>query len=229
MTWIKICGITNLEDGLAAVEAGADALGFVFYKKSPRYVDAEAARAIATKLPKNVEKVGVFVDETWDNIQATVTRAGLTGIQIHASGLRKEDTKPGAKPSSAKRYMVLRVFDFLDGQGRFDGFAMSINNTKTAPTISAVFLDSGTTRQPGGTGRTFDWERAGHVAEVIKRAGVPLVVAGGLTPANVTEAIRTLEPWGVDVSSGVEASPGKKDREKVQAFIAAVRQIEKTA
>jgi phosphoribosylanthranilate isomerase len=227
MTWIKICGITNLEDGLAAVEAGADAVGFVFYKKSPRYVDAEAVRGIVPKLPNNVEKIGVFVDETWENIQATAARAGLTGIQIHADGLRNEDTKPGARPFAVKRYLALRVLDFLDGRRRLDSLAVSVKTT-TEPDISAVFLDSGTTQQPGGTGRAFDWERAKHVADAVKLAGFHLVVAGGLTPDNVTEAIRILEPWGVDVSSGVEASPGKKDPEKIRAFITAVRQIEKT-
>jgi phosphoribosylanthranilate isomerase len=228
VTWIKICGITNLEDGLAAAEAGADALGFVFYKKSPRYVYAETVRTIVTKLPKNVEKVGVFVDETWDNIQATVAGTGLTGIQIHADGLRKTDSKSSAKPFAVKRYLVLRASDFLDAEGRSEGFAWFIDDTKP-PEVAAVFLDSGTTLQPGGTGRRFDWGKARHVAEGVKQMGLRLVVAGGLTPANVTEAIRILEPWGVDVSSGVEAKPGKKDRKKIERFIAAVRQIEKTA
>jgi phosphoribosylanthranilate isomerase len=226
MTWIKICGITNLDDGLEAVEAGADAVGFVFYKKSPRYVDAEAVRGIVAKLPNNVEKIGVFVDETWENIQATAARAGLTGIQIHADGLRNEDTKRGARPFTVKRYLALRVLDFLDGRRRLDSLAVSVKTT-TEPDISAVFLDSGTTQQPGGTGRAFDWERARHVADGVTSLGFPLVVAGGLTPDNVTEAIRILEPWGVDVSSGVEARPGKKDPEKIRAFVAAVRNIEK--
>lgn len=230
MTWIKICGITNLEDGLAAVEAGADALGFVFYEKSPRYVDPEAVRTIVAKLPKTVEKVGVFVDETWDYIQATVALVGLAGIQIHADGLLEEDQKSShAKPFEAKRYLALRALDFLDDQERFDRFALSIKDKRIAPQVSAVFLDSGTTRQPGGTGRTFDWEKARPAAEGLKRMGLRLVVAGGLTPTNVTEAILILEPWGVDVSSGVEARPGKKDQKKVQAFIAAVRKLEKTA
>lgn len=229
MTWIKICGITNLEDALAAVEAGADALGFVFYNKSLRYVDPEKARTIVTELPKDVEKVGVFVDETWDNIQRTVARAGLTGIQISVDGLRKRDTKSGARTSAVERYLVLRASDFLDDQGRFEGFAWFIDDTKPPTEISAVFLDSGTTQQPGGTGRTFDWEKARHVAEGVKQMGLRLVVAGGLTPANVAEAIRILEPWGVDISSGVEARPGKKDPENIRAFIAAVRQLEKTA
>jgi phosphoribosylanthranilate isomerase len=233
MTWIKICGITNLEDGLAAVEAGADALGFVFYKKSPRSVDPEAAYTIVAKLPRNVEKVGVFVNETWDKIQATVARSGLTGIQVHADEFMEnraleEDAKSGAKPLAAKRYMVLRALDLINDQRRLDSLALSISDRRPTMEVPVVFLDSGTTQQPGGTGRAFPWEKARRVADAVKQAGFRLVVAGGLTPGNVTEAIRILQPWGVDVSSGVEAEPGKKDRKKTQAFIAAVRQFEKT-
>jgi len=230
MTWVKICGITNLEDALTAVEAGADALGFVFYEKSPRRVDPEKVSGIVKTLPAVVEKVGVFVNESPDQMENLAERVGLTAIQLHVEMSRHGDKKQGMKPSQKLRhYMALPVRHFFDDEGRFDSFALSVRDDKPDQWVSAIFLDSGTPGQPGGTGRAFNWQTAVPVAEVIKQAGLNLVVAGGLTPTNVTEAIRILKPWGVDVSSGVEAKPGKKDPEKVQAFIAAVRQEEELA
>jgi phosphoribosylanthranilate isomerase len=229
MTWVKICGITNIEDALTAVEAGADALGFVFYEKSPRKVDAETARKIVEALPAEVEKVGVFVCESAQRMESMAERVGLTATQLHVEGPSLGDEKPHGTRSSEtlKHYVALPVRHFLDEQGRFDGFIVSVNQDKPDKRLSGIFLDSGTPEKIGGTGRIFDWTAALPVAEVIKRAGHSLVVAGGLTPTNVTEAIRILKPWGVDVSSGVEAAPGKKDPEKVRAFVAAVRQTER--
>jgi phosphoribosylanthranilate isomerase len=229
MAWVKICGITNLEDALTAVEAGADALGFVFYEKSPRKIDLETVREIVEALPTEVEKVGVFVNESPDHMENVAQRVGLTAIQLHVEMSPLGDKKPqGMKPSEKlKQYIALPVRHFFDEEGRFDSFALSVGDDEQDKWVSAIFLDSGTPEQMGGTGRAFNWQTAVPVAEVIKQAGFDLVIAGGLTPTNVTEAIRILKPWGVDVASGVESKPGKKDREKVQAFVAAVRQAER--
>jgi phosphoribosylanthranilate isomerase len=229
MTWVKICGITNLEDALTAVDAGADALGFVFYEKSPRKIDPEVAAEIAARLPLRLEKVGVFVNESFEHMESVAREVGLTGIQLHVEmpllrGKKRQKMKPAER---IKRYIALPVRHFFDEEGRFDSFALSVSEDGADRWVSAFFLDSGTPEQMGGTGRAFNWQKAVPVAEVVKQSGSSLVVAGGLTPANVTEAIRILKPWGVDVSSGVESTPGKKDPKKVQAFVAAVRQAER--
>ncbi|HEX4486749.1 MAG TPA: phosphoribosylanthranilate isomerase [Terriglobales bacterium] len=196
MTWIKICGITNLEDAQTAVDAGADALGFVFYPKSPRHTNAGTVKAICSKIPVEIEKVGVFVNQAQEFPE-------LTAIQMHFTG--EEKTFPG---TPLKKYL-----------------AMSPGDSVVNESIDAVFLDSGTPDQPGGTGKTFDWEASRPLVQDLGKK-YRVVVAGGLTPANVAEAIRILKPWGVDVSSGVEATPGKKDPQKVRDFINAVRQVE---
>jgi len=228
MTWVKICGITNLEDALTAVEAGADALGFVFYEKSPRKVDLEVVGEIAARLPVQLEKVGVFVNESFEHMDSVAMKVGLTAIQLHVETPPAGSKKPQMKPAEKiKRYIALPVRHFFDKEGRFDSFAMSAREDEADKWVSAFFLDSSTPEQMGGSGRVFDWQAAVPVAEVIQQAGFSLVVAGGLTPANVAEAIRVLTPWGVDVASGVESTPGKKDPEKVRAFVAAVRQAER--
>ena len=217
MTWIKICGTTNLEDARVAVEGGADALGFVFYEKSPRQINPETAGKIAAKLPASIEKVGVFVEEPVEGILLTVAEAGLTAAQLH--GDRYLEPKSFQQLKSARDLKVFLVVpaknlsstDWLKGKG------LGVN---------AVFFDSGTPQLPGGTGKAFDWSTAAPAIEAISK-DVNVVVAGGLTPTNVGEAIRILKPWGVDVASGVEARPGKKDPEKVRAFIEAVRQADK--
>lgn len=219
MTWVKICGITNLEDALMAVDAGADALGFVFYEKSPRYVDPETAREIVAKLPDQVEKVGVFVDASSEQMEDLANRTGLTGIQAHSPRPSpKSEAESGFNPKTAK-YLALRVSELMDEDG-FAGFAWSQGADAL---IRAILLDSGTDIQPGGTGKTFDWRKAEPTIRMVQQT-FRVAVAGGLTPGNVVEAMRTLKPWGVDVASGVEVSPGKKDPGKVRAFIAAVRQ-----
>lgn len=216
MTWIKICGTTNLEDARLAVEAGADALGFVFHERSPRRIDPEAAGRIAAKVAPGIEKVGVFVEEPLERILLTVAQAGLTAAQLHGDRYRG----PGFLrqlniPGDLKVFLVVPAekissSDWLKSRG--------LN-------VSAVFFDSGTPQQPGGTGRAFDWNSAAAAIEAVSK-DANVVVAGGLTPANVADAIRILKPWGVDVASGVEARPGKKDPEKVRAFIQAVRKAD---
>ena len=224
MTWVKICGITNLEDALTAVDAGADALGFVFYERSPRYVDPETAREIVAKLPVNIEKVGVFAGNRTRDPQGIAEHVRLTGIQLHVdSSSPSGDALFSSGPrASLKLYIALQARQFFDEAGRFDSFAISANGGRRA-SIGAVFLDSGTAQQPGGTGLALDWKKALPLSDVIKRAGFRLVIAGGLNPSNVAEPMHILRPFGVDVSSGVESSPGKKDPDKVRAFIAAVR------
>lgn len=222
MTWVKICGITNLDDGLAAAEAGADALGFVFYEKSPRHVSQEAVRDIVSALPAKIEKVGVFVGESLDEMDRVAETAGLTGVQLR---VKFPHSECAALKSGTTKYMVLPANDLLDAQGRFTSLPwyQDVKNN-----IGAIFLDTGTTTQPGGTGRTFDWANAAGTVRLLQQ-DFRIVIAGGLTPTSAPEAMRILKPWGVDVSTGVEAHPGKKDQEKVRAFIAAVRKADQEA
>lgn len=219
MTWIKICGITNSEDAQTAAQAGADALGFVFYEKSPRRMDADAAVRAANGLPESVERVGVFVDHAVDSVAAIAKRAGLTGVQLY-SGTAIEEAQIKALPGLVV-YLAIPAEESTNG--------LLAKDDKVRRSVRAVLLDSGRLRSgenPGGTGKTFDWQKAVPVAENIRSHGFRLVVAGGLAPANVAEAIRVLQPWGVDVSTGVESRPGKKDADKIRAFVAAVRQAE---
>ncbi len=245
MTWIKICGITNLEDARTAVDASADALGFVFYEKSPRYVTPEAAGAIISELPEEIEKVGVFVGDSRTDPVDIFLSAGLTGIQ-NTMLLSSPNSQGGAVARglvahagltiSPKMYWSFPVSEVLEEPDAIKGLAASfsrlLNDTSARDRsvnefFGTFFLDSGSLRQPGGTGKTFDWQKAVPIAEGMREGSLKLVVAGGLTPDNVGEAMRILKPWGVDVSSGVEVRPGKKDPEKVRAFIAAVRAADK--
>jgi len=220
MTWVKICGMTNLEDALGAVDAGADAVGFVFYEKSPRCVSVETVREIVTKLPVSVEKVGVFVNEKEDTICDFADRAGLTGIQMHG-----DNEDPHVADLVVKRMPRISVMAAISMHHRApQGWAM----TWHPDSVRAVLVDSGNSSKPGGTGAAFDWIAAAPVVDEIKRL-FTVVAAGGLTPQNVGKAIRILKPWGVDVVSGVEASLGKKDAEKVRAFVGAVREMDRRA
>jgi phosphoribosylanthranilate isomerase len=244
MTWVKICGITNLEDAITAVDAGADALGFVFYEKSPRNIDPGAAREVVSKLPEEVEKVGVFVvgsDLEWDHIFCHV---GLTAVQHQFSFTPKAPQGPpkavciSSFPRKPRFFVSLPVSPFLGDEQALKSLAADFAHLRPEvpgrPQVpdgvfDTFFLDSGSQQHPGGTGQPFEWEKAVPIAEAMRQGGLKLVVAGGLTPSNVGEALRILKPWGVDVSSGVEERPGKKDAEKVRSFIAAVRRIEKSA
>jgi phosphoribosylanthranilate isomerase len=221
MTWVKICGTTNLEDALTAIEAGADAVGFVFYEKSPRKVTVEAAREIVGKLPENVEKVGVFVNHSAEQVASMAERAGLSAVQMYPFG--SEERSGG----DLLRNIQLRLFVAIPGERvtSEEGFGAFFSSEILGRT-SAVFLDSGNSQQPGGTGKAFDWRSAAAAVKLMSKT-VPVVIAGGLTAENVAEAIGILDPWGVDVVSGVEARPGKKDPGKVRAFVKAVRDAER--
>lgn len=220
MTWVKVCGITNLDDALAGVQAGADALGFVFYEKSPRNIDLQVVQEITRKLPHDIEKIGVFVDQDFAQVGDIMRRAGLTGAQI----FRREVAASFVRDRNADRNGRPRIIYVLQGRQITEkDFLSSVDLKQTA---DIVLIDSGSATQLGGTGRSFDWTGArATIAEIA--AVCPVIVAGGLTPSNVSDAMRILKPWGVDVSSGVEVRPGKKDPVKVQAFVAAVRQADK--
>jgi phosphoribosylanthranilate isomerase len=243
MTWIKICGMTNLEDALTAVEAGADAVGFVFYEKSPRNVSVKVAREICEKLPEKVEKIGVFVGNGADPVE-TLVHAGLTGTQVYVSrdgfaGSSKGQKAMGRSVVPARaRFMIALPMNLLgDDCAQLETLAGELAKAQLEISGKLLFaqgvlntfvLDSGSVRQPGGTGRSFNWEMARPIVESMRRNQGQVVVAGGLKPENVGEAIETLHPWGVDVVSSVEAAPGKKDPEKVRAFVKAVRDAERT-
>jgi len=215
MTWVKICGTTNLEDALAAVDAGADAVGFVFYGKSPRCVMVETAREICQKLPTRLDKIGVFVNEEPQLVSATADEVGLTAVQLHGDEYRN----PEGYSFGGKKLFCMPVAEMLRdmrGESRFYGIP-------GFPKDTSVLLDSGTREQRGGTGRTFAWGEAQGFVSALKKL-YPVVIAGGLSASNVGRAIESLKPWGVDVVSGVEASLGKKDPAKVRAFVRAVRE-----
>ena len=229
MTWVKICGMTNLEDALVAVDAGADAVGFVFYEKSSRCVSVEMAREICAKLPESVEKVGVFVNATAEVVIETSRHVRLTVAQVYpnsAGGLPEFDDEFFRRAQCDVIIgLPAKALESVSG-GEPTAFWLS---TRTLRRILALLIDSGSVDLPGGSGKTFDWSQGVFIREGIKRLGTSLIVAGGLAPENVAKAINIFRPWGVDVASGVEAAPGKKDPEKVRAFVRAVRECDRRA
>jgi phosphoribosylanthranilate isomerase len=216
--WIKICANTSLADARLAAEAGADAVGFVF-APSPRRVTAELVAEIVPQLPAALEKIGVFVDAAFAEIATTVERAGLTGVQLHF------DAPPTLPARLRERFgSKLRIL----GVVHFDAAASEcVAAMAQDANIDALLVDSRTVAAVGGTGQAYDWDAARRT--IFGGAGrMNFVAAGGLTPENVAEAIAALRPWGVDVVSGVEAAPGRKDAAKVRAFVARARAAEGT-
>ena len=210
--WIKICGNTSLEDARLAAEAGADAIGFVF-APSKRRVTVEQVQAIAPQLPAQVEKIGIFVDAGFEEIAAAVEACGLTGMQLHF------DAPPALAARLRRRFGAgVRIL----GVVRFGGGQEIETGIFAEPSLDAVLVDSCTPAAAGGTGIAYDWSTARYTL-FQKLEGRKAIAAGGLNPENVAEAIRLLRPWGVDVASGVEISPGRKDPARVRAFIAAAR------
>jgi len=199
---VKICGITNAEDARAAAAAGADALGFIFFRGSPRFIEPEAAGRIIATLPPLMVKVGVFVDESAEGIAEAARRAGLDAVQLHGS--EGPEFCAGLASLGKPVIKARRVKDrgSLAGLERYG--------------VSALLLDSYVAGQLGGTGERFNWD----LAVEAKVGGKPVILAGGLTAENVAEAVARAAPYGVDVSSGVEAAPGRKDHGKVREFIA---------
>jgi phosphoribosylanthranilate isomerase len=202
-TRVKICGITNLADAQAAVGAGADALGFNFYEKSPRFVSLKTAAEISRQLPPFVIRAGVFVNAPEDFVLRAISEVGLTMLQFHGD----------EPPEFCKQFglMSMKVFRVRDEKS-----LEQIPNYQT----DAYLLDAFSATAPGGTGEKFNWD----LAVEAQKFGKPIFLAGGLTPENVADAVRQVRPFAVDVSSGVEISPGKKDHAKVQAFIKTVRE-----
>lgn len=204
MVRVKICGITNLEDALAAAEAGADALGFNFWKGSRRYVAPGEARRIVARVPRSVLTVGVFVDEELAEVARAAELSGVGAVQLHG------DETPDYCRGLAGLHVIkaLRVGE---------NFAPE-EAARYAP--AAVLLDAFCADERGGTGKRFDWAVARRVRALVPR----LYLAGGLTPENAAEAVRTVAPFALDVCSGVESAPGRKDAARVRALIAAARE-----
>lgn len=217
--WIKICANTNLEDALLAAELGANAVGFVF-AASKRQVTAAQVAAITSNLPSTLEKIGVFTTLDAGEIAEIVRASGLTGAQLHgafnpalARSLR-QDLGEGISITQTVHWKV-------DGEtNNAEELSAQLKAIAKEPAIDRTLIDSKSAKGEGGTGVRFDWSEA---RETLAQFQGKLIVAGGLRPGNVAAAIATLHPWGVDVASGVEAAPGKKDREKLLSFIETAR------
>jgi phosphoribosylanthranilate isomerase len=203
---VKVCGITRLEDALVAVEEGAWALGFVFHRASPRWVELEAAARIVERLPASVLTVGVFVDRPLAEVNAAVAAAGLGAAQLHGG----ESPEFVAQVRAGEVWKAFRV-----------GPGFDIESVKSFPARCRVLLDALDPARPGGTGTACDWTAARRVRELR-----PVILAGGLNAGNVEAALHAVGPEAVDVSSGVESSPGCKDPAKLREFFAAVRRFE---
>jgi len=204
MTLIKICGITNLTDALHAVHAGADALGFNFYHPSPRYIEPSKAREIIDKLPQNVLKVGVFVNE--EAVLSIANEAGVNALQLHG------DETP-EYCSKLKNWFVVKT---LSVDEKFEA------QKCLEYEVDAIMLDAKHPNLRGGTGQVIDWS----IARSIQQLGVKVILAGGLSPENVQEAIKLVKPYGVDACSALESDAGKKDQQKVSTFIQTIRAMD---
>jgi phosphoribosylanthranilate isomerase len=218
--WIKICGNTSAADALLAVDSGADAVGFVF-ASSPRHVTESEVAGIVARLPKTIETIGVFVDAGAEEIYSAVRMCHLTGVQLHWDSA--PDLPARLKSRLGQQLRVLRVLHF--GDGLAERAAELAAAYEKDPNADGLLIDSRSAAAAGGTGLAYDWKRAAKT--IFKNANArKLIVAGGLTPQNVGEAIAALQPWGVDVVSGVEAEPGRKDPLKVREFVKRARATE---
>lgn len=206
MVSVKICGITNWDDAKLAMDAGADALGFNFYAKSPRRIAASRAKEIIRHLPSQVTAVGVFVNNSAKEMMSIARSANLGALQLHG------EESPATVERLARQYPVIKAFRV--------GPRFRARELKKYRSAAGFLLDGYDTEHHGGTGKRFDW----RVAREAKRYG-PVIVAGGLRAENVAEAIRQVKPFGIDVCSGVEERPGRKDAKKVKRFMAAVRRV----
>ena len=213
MTRIKICGITNLDDGLEAIAAGVDALGFVFVPNTPRYITPSQAKLVIKQLPPFITNVGLFVDSEIDEIEDIVNHCKLDAVQLHGNESPEMCSQISLQTKVIKSFHIKKELQVLRNE---------IENYR----VDAYLLDTFIKGKAGGTGQTFDW----RIAEGISQR---IILAGGLTPDNIGTAIAQLQPYGVDVSSGVEKSPGKKDTNKIHSFVRQVRKanliIEKNA
>ena len=206
MTLIKICGITNLEDAVAAVAMGADALGFNFYKPSPRYITPQTAREIIEQLPDSILKVGVFVNEESPKlVQNIANESGINALQLHG------DESPDYCNELADQYLIKALAVSHD----FDTQVIERYQ------VDAIMLDTKHKTLRGGTGRVFDWSIAQEVSKIVPK----LYLAGGLSPENVAEAIETVRPYAVDACSSLEDRPGIKNHDRLRAFVTAVKSV----
>lgn len=206
MVKIKICGITNKIDAINAVKLGVDMLGFIFYEKSKRYVDPKTAKDIINELPPYIAKVGVFVDEARNTALDIAGECGLDTLQFHG------DETPDYCRSFRDDFKVIKAFRIKDKKslGPVNGYD-----------VDFFLLDTYSKEGKGGTGKHFDWKILQDF-EFLK----PIILSGGLTPENIGSAIKTVLPYGVDVSSGLESTPGRKDAELIKAFVANVRKAD---
>ena len=202
MIEIKICGITNLDDALAVAEMGANALGFIFYPKSPRYISPEKAKEIIENIPREIMRVGVFVNHRADEIKEIVEFCGLNLVQLHGD----------ESPEFCRQFPASTLIKAFSPKTEND-----LQKLKDYP-VKAILVDAHAPGLYGGTGKTSNWELA------LKIKGMhPLILSGGLNIDNIIEAIKTVHPDAVDINSGVESSPGKKDHNKVSEIIEIVR------
>jgi len=208
MMKIKICGITNSNDALACSAAGVDMIGLNFYEQSPRYIRPEQARAIARKLPLSTQAVGIFVDTPIEEIRRVARDVGLRVVQLHGS------ESPEMCAELARDFAIIKVLRMDDGFGA---------QRASAYPMCTILLDTYDEQMVGGTGNVGDWE----LARATKKFASRLILAGGLSPENVAQAIETVNPDGVDVCSSVETAPGVKDPGRIQQFVAAARNAEK--
>jgi phosphoribosylanthranilate isomerase len=205
MTRVKICGITSVEDAAAAVDAGADALGLVFVPGTPRVIGREMAERIAAGIPPLVTTVGIFVDQPMEEILSIIARCRLQAVQLHGN-----ESAALSREIPVKVIKAIRVRDAAD-----------LREIATYP-AHAFLLDAFVEGKPGGTGTTIPWDLARQAT-----GRLPVILSGGLRPDNVAQAVRAVRPFAVDVSSGVETGPGRKDHRKVRDFIAAVREADR--
>jgi phosphoribosylanthranilate isomerase len=205
MTEIKICGITRLEDALHAAACGADALGFIFYRRSPRYISPKAAARIIAQIPGHICRVGVFVNEAEETVKQTVTACGLDLIQLH--GDETAAYCGGFHPEVLIKALALTTAEDIPGAIRYP--------------VRAILVDARENGLYGGTGKRASWELAARL-----RKDKPLILAGGLNCENIAAALRTVRPLAVDINSGVESAPGEKNADKVEEIIGIVRRGE---
>ena len=206
MTFIKICGITNVHDALAAVAAGADALGFNFYKPSPRYVTPQTAREIVAKLPVSVLTVGVFVNEESQSVRNIANEANVAALQLHGDESPEYCRELGKDRYVIKTFAVANDFDVQ----RIQRYG-----------VEAIMLDTKHNSLRGGTGRVFDWSVAKEVNDFVPK----LFLAGGLSPENIEEAVATVRPYAIDACSALEDEPGRKNHERMRAFVEIARNV----
>ena len=199
---VKICGITSVADGLAAAEAGADAIGLMFYEKSPRHISPHLAAEIARSLPPYIIKVGVFVNASETAVMRAINECGLNIVQFHGD----------ESPAYCAQFPIMTIKAF---RIRDESSLKPLADYRT----DAFLLDAHSPDALGGTGEKFNWD----LAVKAQALGRPIFLAGGLTPENVAEAVHRVHPYAVDVSSGVESAPGKKDLQKVRAFVQAAK------